>query len=135
MKQIFIDTSGWLALLNVSDINYKNATEVYQSKKFQGIKFLTHQAILLEVGNGLSNVKMRSVVIGLKNKLEKSNIVDIIEFNQELYNAGWQLFEERADKNWGIVDCISFVVMRQNKISEALTADKHFGQAGFTKLL
>lgn len=90
---------------------------------------------MLEVGNGLSNVKMRSVVIGLKNKLEKSNIVDVIEFNQELYDAGWQLFEERADKNWGIVDCISFVVMQKNKISEALTADKHFEQAGFTKLL
>jgi predicted nucleic acid-binding protein len=78
---------------------------------------------------------MRSAVIRLNNKLEKSNIVDIIEFDQELYDAGWQLFEERADKDWGIIDCISFIVMQENKISEALAADKHFEQAGFTKLL
>jgi predicted nucleic acid-binding protein len=45
MKQIFIDTSAWQALVNISDIHYKKATEIYQLKKSQGFKFLTHQAI------------------------------------------------------------------------------------------
>jgi predicted nucleic acid-binding protein len=44
-------------------------------------------------------------------------------------------YESRPDKAWSLTDCISFVVMNQHGLTEALTGDHHFEQAGFTALL
>jgi predicted nucleic acid-binding protein len=46
-----------------------------------------------------------------------------------------QLYAERADKTWGLVDCASFVVMTEQGMTEAFTTDRHFEQAGFRCLL
>ena len=46
-----------------------------------------------------------------------------------------KLYAERADKAWGLVDCASFIVMSEQRISEAFTTDRHFEQAGFRCLL
>ncbi len=135
MKLNFVDTSGWLALIVVSDSRHQEATQIYQSKYAEGCHFVTHQGVMLEVGNSCSSVRLRSAAIGLKSKLAKSNRVRVIEIDKELIEAGWRLYAARTDKDWGIVDCISFVVMRRENIAEALTADKHFEQTGFVKLL
>lgn len=135
MKLNFVDTSGWLALIVTSDSRHRETTQIYQSKYAEGCNFVTHQGIMLEVGNSCSSVRSRSAAIGLKNKLAESRRVKILEIDNELYEAGWKLYAERSDKDWGIVDCISFIVMQRQNITEALTADKHFEQAGFIKLL
>ena len=135
MKLIFADSSGWLGLVNTTDSFHEKATRIYDSKYAEGCNFITHQGILLEVGNSLSGLRFRQSAVGLKNKLEKSHRVEVRQLDDELYEAGWQLYAERTDKNWGIVECISFVLMERLNISEALTADKHFEQAGFIKLL
>jgi uncharacterized protein len=49
--------------------------------------------------------------------------------------AGIDLYRARPDKEWSLTDCISFAVMHQYSIREALTADHHFEQAGFVPLL
>lgn len=90
---------------------------------------------MLETGNGLSVLRLRVAAVAWRQKLEKSDRVEIIAVSRSIYEAGWRLFEERPDKEWGIVDCISFELMKQLNIHEALTADKHFEQAGFKKLL
>jgi hypothetical protein len=59
----------------------------------------------------------------------------IVPPSPELFNAGLSLYAERSDKGWTLTDCISFVVMQQYGITEALTGDRHFEQAGFTPLL
>ena len=59
----------------------------------------------------------------------------VIPFNQNLFQAGLSLYETRLDKDWGLTDCISFVVMQREGILEAFTSDKHFEQAGFIRLL
>lgn len=45
------------------------------------------------------------------------------------------LYQSRSDKTWGLTDCISFVVMQQHNLTDALTADRHFIQAGFRALM
>ncbi len=135
MKPVFVDTSGWIGLVNISDFLHPAVTQIYQSKYAEGYNFVTHQGILLECGNGLSGLRLRQSAVGLKNKLEKSNRVEIRQVDDELYEAGWKLYASRPDKEWGIVDCISFVLMNDLKITEVLTADRHFEQAGFIKLL
>lgn len=53
----------------------------------------------------------------------------------DLYAQAFKLFSERTDKEWGLVDCVSFVVMRERGITDALTSDDHFRQAGFNALM
>jgi uncharacterized protein len=135
MKSVFVDTSGWIGLVNTSDSLHDSANRAYQSKYIEGCLFVTHLGIMLETGNGLSALRLRSSALGLKRKLEKSERVEILDIDSDLYEAGWELFAKRPDKAWGIVDCISFALMTRLNIGEALTADRHFEQAGFSKLL
>ena len=55
--------------------------------------------------------------------------------SEPLVATAWILYRTHSDKEWTLTDCVSFALMRQLKIKEALTADEHFRQAGFTPLL
>ena len=59
----------------------------------------------------------------------------IVLLSEALCAVALQLFQARADKEWGLTDCVSFVVMQERAITDALTADAHFQQAGFRSLL
>ena len=59
----------------------------------------------------------------------------VIPLERTLFQAGLDLYETRLDKDWGLTDCINFVVMQREGITEAFTSDKHFEQAGFIRLL
>lgn len=135
MKSIFVDTSGWIGLVNSADSLHDSATRLYHSKYVEGCLFVTHSGIMLETGNGLSGLRLRLAGVAWKQKLEKSDRVEIIEIDRAIYEADWRLFGDRPDKEWGIVDCISFELMKRLNILEAMTADRHFEQAGFKKLL
>lgn len=135
MKKVFADTSGWLAIVLKSDSFHKKAVQIYLELLASEYSFVTHEGILLEVGNGLSSAKTRDVALKLKDSIEKSTRIELVSLSPELLEAGWKLYAERPDKDWGIVDCISFIVMQRQNITEALTADRHFKQAGFIKLL
>jgi len=71
----------------------------------------------------------------LLENLENDFNTTIVSLTDELYNKAFELFRTRPDKEWGLVDCISFVVMEERNIVAALTADEHFIQAGFRALL
>ncbi len=59
----------------------------------------------------------------------------VISLNQDLFNRAFALYQTHKDKTWGLVDCVSFIVMRENGITDALTNDKHFQQAGFNAVM
>ncbi|HET6880920.1 MAG TPA: hypothetical protein VFI31_12235 [Pirellulales bacterium] len=61
--------------------------------------------------------------------------VDLVEANTALFQRAIDLYRRRPDKEWSLTDCTSFVVMQEQEIREALTADSHFEQAGFIALL
>jgi hypothetical protein len=90
---------------------------------------------LTELANSLSK---RDTRIGFLNTLEtlRANpAVVIVGHDEHLYEAGIELYRARADKEWSLTDCISFVVMEERGIADALTGDHHFEQAGFQALL
>lgn len=64
-----------------------------------------------------------------------SEEVEINHLTPELFDRAFELYRKYGDKDWGLVDCISFVVMRDAGIDEALTFDRHFQQAGFNALM
>ena len=56
---------------------------------------------------------------------------EVVDYEPRVYQAGFDLFASRHDKEWSLTDCISFVVMKERTLTDALTADKHFIQAGY----
>jgi len=135
MNEIFLDTSFAIALSAITDQNHARAIELAEQIEAQNSYLVTTQAILLEIGNALSKQRYRTAAIQLLESLESDPNVEIVPLTNELYNAAFQLFRSRQDKEWGLVDCISCIVMQNRGITDVLTADEHFNQMGFRALL
>lgn len=135
MPKIFVDTVAWIALVNTRDSLHIKSMEVFSHLRIHGYQLITTEFILLEFANALSSVDFRSrasaFIDGLRNMVD----VEIIEASSDLFALGFDLYKKRPDKEWSLVDCSSFVVMKEIDISEAFTEDHHFEQAGFIKLL
>ncbi len=131
----FVDASGWIALVNANDTLHHQSVRLFEQRLNEGRGFVTSSVVLLEVGNWLSPVPLRRLASGLVERIEHSTRIQVVELTPELYRKGWQLYRERLDKDWGVIDCISFTIMQERNIVEALTGDRHFQQAGFVALL
>lgn len=73
----------------------------------------------------------RQQIILFVDALKVAPQVEVIHFNTELDATAWILLKARTDKEWSLVDVSSFVVMTKYGMTEALTTDHHFTQAGF----
>jgi uncharacterized protein len=132
MPSYFADTSFWIALIDRQDVHHAAAIE-WSSKVRGGI--ITTRAVLLETANALSRPAWRSKAIALIDHILGRSDVEIVRLDDLLWQRAWSLYHDRLDKAWSLTDCISFVVMQERKLTEALTADSHFRQAGFHPLL
>lgn len=132
MNAIFADTSYYLALLNPADVDHTRAVRIGRALQNQ---IVTTDFVLTEVGNTLSRVPVRPAFIRFMTDLCRDPGTIIIPATRGILEEGYDLFTQRPDKNWSLTDCVSFVVMDQHRLTEALTADHHFEQAGFTILL
>lgn len=83
----------------------------------------------------MAKLRYRSAAVKLLKALEEDPNVEIVPLSEELYKRGWLLYRERMDKEWSLTDCISYIVMQERSLTDALTTDKHFRQAGFIVLL
>jgi len=90
---------------------------------------------MLEIGNALSKQRYRRAAVRLLDSLETDPRVEIIPLSEQLYARASQLYRERPDKEWALTDCVSFIVMGERGINEALTTDEHFQQAGLHALM
>ena len=135
MDKVFLDTSYAIALSSPVDEYHQRAEELAEQLEVAGSQFVTTRAILLEIGNALSKLRYRQAAIRLLNALEYDPNVEIVPVTEELYQQGFELYRNRPDKEWGLIDCISFVVMNERNLRGALTTDDHFRQAGFRVLL
>ncbi|MDO9326316.1 MAG: PIN domain-containing protein [Methanoregula sp.] len=131
----FVDTVCWIALLNRQDRLHEPADQLYKKRMKTGFRFLTTSAVIEETANALSDPLFKSSVIMFFHNIEISTRVEIVFVDPILWSKGWALYEQRLDKAWSLTDCISFEVMREQKIHDALTSDHHFEQAGFRALL
>ncbi|HSI10535.1 MAG TPA: PIN domain-containing protein [Chthoniobacter sp.] len=132
MRRAFGDAHYFLALLNPRDQDYPRAKEF--SAQWKG-EIITTRWVLAEVANGLSAPPLRGVAASFLLRLENNSFVRILPSEDVQFVRGFELYRRRADKAWSLTDCISFVVMQDEKLDEALTGDRHFEQAGFKALL
>lgn len=129
---IFVDTGYWLALTNSGDRFHARAVSLAQRLPRS---LVTTEAVLLEVGNALAGARWRSLAITLLADVRTDPAVLVVPFDASLFARAVELYSARPDKEWGLADCGSFVVMTERGITEALAADQHFVQAGFRALL
>ena len=137
MNKIFVDTSGWASLFDPKEQFHSKADSVYKTIREPGTRLITTNYIVAELTAVLTSPLRipRSKIINYIEGLKTSEVVDLLHIDESLDARAWKLLKERSDKQWSLVDCSSFVVMNEIGISEALTSDHNFEQAGFVRLL
>ena len=133
--EVFLDAAYAIALSVPKDSYHKRAVLLADELEASKTRLVTTRAVMLEIGNALSKQRYRHAAVELLRSLEADPNVTIVPLSEDLYAQAFRLYRERPDKDWGLTDCISFIAMQGRKITEALTTDEHFQQAGFRALL
>jgi hypothetical protein len=128
-----LDTAFIQALLNPRDDFHDLAKQLFPRVRRADEVWIT-EAIFTEVGNALSAFNRSGSVQFIEQCYRTDNIL-VVSVDTDLLMQALALYQSRPDKTWGLTDCISFVVMQQNNLTEALTSDRHFVQAGFHALM
>ena len=96
---------------------------------------VTTEWVITEVGDAMSAPGNRRLFEEFLAALTANPDITVLWSSQALFRRGLGLYSSHKDKDWPLTDCLSFVVMREMHIKDALTADRHFEQAGFRALL
>lgn len=131
----FVDSVGWIALLNADDELHQTTDSLYKELLLTGTMFMTSTAVLNEVANSLCKPKYRDAVVEFYRRLQNSLRIKAVFVDKSLWSQGWKLFEDRPDKSWSLTDCISREIMSKYKLKDVITNDVHFSQAGYNALL
>src|SRR5581483_4837748 len=135
MKTVFADAGYWLAPQNPRDELHDRAKQV--SRDLGAALLLTSELVFAEVLNGLSGhgAELRYSTAAFVRRLRENKNVSIEPMSTRLFLDALDFYALHRDKEWGFVDCASFVVMNRSGVREALAYDSHFEQAGFIALL
>ena len=128
MKAVFADTWFYVALIEARDTNHPQAIRYAAENRSE---IMTTRWVLAEVANALSAPPARSHAVSFLRTISTDPSTRVVENSDELFERGRELYERRPDKEWSLTDCISFVVMEEEGLREALTNDHHFTQAGY----
>jgi uncharacterized protein len=132
VKPIFADTSFYAACLSPRDAHHCRAIEL-SAKNTSTI--LTTEFVFVELANLFSKLARRAAAIRLIHQVRSDPDTIVLPATSALMQSGFELYSRRPDKEWSLTDCISFVLMEEQGVTEALTSDGDFEQAGYVKLL
>jgi len=132
LGDVFADTAYWIALVVKQDAYHQRA--MAWSPRITG-RITTTALVLLETANALARPAWRASAVALIEHLRQRADVLISPPEPELWERGWDLYRNRPDKGWSLTDCISFLVMQKTGLTDALTTDEHFRQAGSRAVL
>jgi predicted nucleic acid-binding protein len=130
-----VDTAFFIALLNSSDADHDRVRRSQAQLAASGSRKVTSEYVLMELGDGLSRLRFRHLAIKLITLVRADPSFEIVAASSERFDSALSLFENRTDKEWGLTDCTSFVIMQSLGIDAALTVDHHFQQAGYRALM
>lgn len=126
----FLDTAYVLTLLNPHDVYHEQAKALPPSIRVAHEVWIT-EAVLIEIGNALAHSNRSAAAVAFINSCYFTPNVKVVSVDTALLCRAIDFYQRREDKGWGLTDCISFIVMEDNGITDALTTDEHFQQAGF----
>jgi len=133
MKICFADTFYFLALRNPRD--QAHALALAATEQLAECRIVTTAWVLTEVADALAEPANRKGFEELLNLLRSNFLATMVPPSRQLFEQGIEFYGRRPDKAWSLTDCISFVVMDEQGIQDALTGDHHFEQAGYRALL
>jgi predicted nucleic acid-binding protein len=122
----------FLAMIYPDDMAHVRAQAASRQKMG---RYVTSDWIITEVADAMSKGRARQKVGGLVSHLRASPVWEIVPFSETLFNHALEYRSRFHDKEWTLTDCTSFLIMQERGITEALTGDCHFEQAGFVALL
>jgi len=129
---MLLDTSGLLACLDASESRHDNAVAYYDGRATR----LTHNYVLAElVALAQARRLPRQPVMHFVAQLSVDRDIEMVWVDRDLHNQAIALLSAQPDKTYSLCDAVSFVLMRNRGIQEALSTDHHFEQAGFSILL
>jgi predicted nucleic acid-binding protein len=131
-KKVLIDTVFVVALINQRDAYHAKAIQL--ADEYEGKSLLITDVVLLEIGNALARNFKQQAIQAIDDFLSSSE-VELVRLNPSIFEQAYSLYRQYQDKEWGLIDCVSFVVMRDAGVNSALTFDQHFVQAGFQALM
>ncbi|PKO21380.1 MAG: nucleic acid-binding protein [Chloroflexi bacterium HGW-Chloroflexi-1] len=132
-ERLFLDTAFIQALLNWRDRYHAQAMALLPRVR-SAVEVWVTEAVLVEVGNALSDVDRMAAVQFIERCYHSSN-THVVSVDTPLLMSALRLYRERPDKLWGLTDCVSFVVMQDHRLIDAVTTDEHFVQAGYRALM
>src|SRR5207244_5910070 len=115
---VFADSYYYFALFNREDPAHARAVEF--SRTFRG-KMATTAWVLTEVADGMAGPYDRDVFVRFFDDLRIDPDVQLVPASSGLFDEGIALYRSRSDKQWSLTDCISFVTMNRENLTEALT--------------
>jgi uncharacterized protein len=134
MRTVFADANYWIGLFNPNDQLHDAAMAA--SRTLTRTRLITSEMVLVEVLNGLAEYPaLRAKVALAVDAIMADPNTEVVPQSALLFRDALAHFRQHVDKEWGLTDCSSFVIMRQRGLHEALTHDHHFEQAGYTALL
>ena len=131
MSLVFADAFYFVARLNRHDQHHERV--VAFSREFRS-GILTTDWVLMEVADALAKSECRSRIRDFILHLRQAPGCEVVPTSRDLLDRALELYHQHTDKDWTLTDCVSFVIMRERGMTEALTEDRHFVQAGFTVL-
>jgi predicted nucleic acid-binding protein len=135
MNEVFLDSSYAIALAAPADQHHQRTVELSKDLEANRARLITTRAVILEIGNALAKLRYRAAAVVLLSALANDPTVEVVPLSESLHQRAFDLYRQRPDKEWGLTDCVSFVLMQERGLTAALTADDHFRQAGFRALL
>src|SRR5436309_583205 len=117
MTRVFADTFYFFALLSDKDDAHEKA--VAWSNAYKG-RLVTTEWVLIELADGLASSQQRDLFAKIRRDLLTDAQYEVVTLELPLYEQGLLLYESRPDKEWSLTDCISFVAMTREGITDAL---------------
>ncbi|MBI3823119.1 MAG: type II toxin-antitoxin system VapC family toxin, partial [Planctomycetes bacterium] len=134
-NEIFVDTSGFFALLVSDDDRHQSAQAIMRAAQRRKRGFMTTDYVLDETATLLKARGYRHLLADFFAKLDGSHACRTEWTDAERFGAAKVFFLKHADQAWSFTDCLSFVVMKSLRLRDAFTKDGHFQEAGFVALL
>ena len=133
MRQAFADTDFWIAVFVPGD----EWAEAARDADRTDASLVTTEEVLGEFLTAVCDHgdHLRRLACRLVREILDDPDIEVVVQSHESFLAGLALYERRPDKAYSLTDCISMNVMRQKRIREVLTHDRHFSQEGFVRLL
>jgi len=129
---MLLDTSGLLCLFDQSDFRHRDAQAFYDVASAR----LTHSYVFVEfVALAHARRTPRAAALAFVADLQDDTEIEVVWVDESLHRQALILLQQRPDKEWSLCDAVSFLLMEQHALRDALTTDHHFEQAGFIRLL